>query len=73
MKTYISKIDGKYYAFAGDMINNQVVSIGADNPPSGQWCAKWTDAGIKYVSTWSPSREAARKKAQCHGEYVGEV
>ena len=32
MKTYITKIDGQYYAFAGDTQTNQVYSIGADKP-----------------------------------------
>ena len=77
MKTYITKIEEKYYAFAGNPDKNQVCSIGADNPDKAsggeRWFAKWTDAGIKYVASPSPSRDAARKKAQRHGEYFGEV
>lgn len=77
MKTYITEIDGKWYAFAGDANNNQVYSIGSDNPTkdSGaeRFFAKWTDAGIKYVSNPSPSRNAAYNKAKRAGEYSGEV
>lgn len=76
MKTYITKIDNQYYAFAGDANKNQVYSIGADNPSKGdgdRYFAKWTDNGIKYVSSPSPSRTAAYKKAQRAGEYFGEV
>lgn len=77
MKTYITEIDGKWYAFAGDMNNNQVYSIGSSNPPKDSGCAqyfaKWTDAGIKYVSSPSPSRNAAYSRAKRAGEYSGEV
>lgn len=77
MKTYITKINDQYYAFAGDTNKDQVYSIGTDNPDktSGgeRWVARWNESGIKYVSSASPSRDAARKKAQRHGEYFGEV
>lgn len=78
MKTYITKIDEKYYAFAGDTNKNQVYSIGADKPSDGSaWFATWNDNGIKYVSSPSPSRNAAYKKAKRasneYVEYGGEV
>lgn len=74
MKTYITCIDGKWYAFAGDPNNNQVYSIGNDSPRDGNcWFAKWTDAGIKYIASPSPSRSAAYSKAKRHGEYIKEV
>ena len=76
MKTYIREIDGKWYAFAahGD---NQVRSIGADNPPkdsgSTAYFASWSDNGIKYISSSSASRKAAYEKARRYGEYQGEA
>lgn len=74
METYIKKIDSKWYAFAADKQKDQVYSIGADNPRYGsQWCSRWTDDGIKYVASSSPSRSAAYKKAFRHGEYRGEI
>lgn len=72
-RTYITKINGEYYAFAGNISTDNVYSIGSDNPPSGKWVARWTDGGIKYVSTPSPSRKAAYMKARRHGDYAGEV
>lgn len=72
-KTYISEIDGKYYAFSANVEQNQVYSIGRDNPESGRWCAKWNSAGIKYVASASPSRAAAVAKARRAGDYQGEV
>lgn len=76
-KTYITEIDGKWYAFEGDTNNDRVYSIGSDNPPrescGSRWFARWTNEGIKYVSTSSPSRSAAYKKAARHGTYSGEV
>lgn len=77
MKTYITKIEDRYYAFAGDTNSNQVYSIGNDNPAKStggsQWFAKWTNAGIKYVASPSPSKAAAVSKARRAGEYFGEV
>ena len=75
MKTYITCIDEKWYAFAGDPNNNQVYSIGNDCPHDNGtcWFAKWTESGIKYVASASPTRNAAYKKAHRHGEYNGEV
>lgn len=77
MKTYITEINGKYYAFAANAANNQVYSIGSDNPPkgSGGYCyfASWSDRGIPYVASPSPTRRAAIAKARRHGEYSGEV
>lgn len=77
IRTYISKINGEYYAFAGDIKKDQVYSIGADNPPkeSSAYCyfATWSTGGIMYVSSPSPSRKAAYAKAKRHGNYFGEV
>lgn len=77
MKTYITKIDGKYYAFAGDTKQDQVYSIGADNPPKNsggeRYFSKWNNAGIRWVASPSPTRNAAYCKAHRAGEYFGEV
>lgn len=74
MKTYITNIDGKWYAFEGDTNKNEVYSIGSDNPKyGGQWFARWTDSGIKYVSSPSTSRNGAYKRAYRNGNYGGEV
>lgn len=77
MKTYITKIDGQYYAFAGDTKTDQVYSIGADKPGKetggSVWFGKWNEAGIRYVASPSPSRAAAISKAKRAGEYLGEV
>lgn len=72
--TYIRKIDGRWYAYSGDRQRGQVYSIGRDNPSEGgRWFARWTDNGIKYVASASPSRKAAYEKARRYGEYGGEV
>lgn len=71
--TYITCIDGEWYAFEGNKERNQVYSIGSDSTDTGAWFASWTNSGIKYVASPSPTRDAARKKAQRHGEYFGEV
>lgn len=74
MNTYITNIDDKWYAFAGDPNKNEVYSIGADCPVyGGQWFGRWTKSGIKYVSTASSSRNGAYKKARRHGNYCGAV
>lgn len=73
MDTYIREIDGRWYAFAGDTSKNQVYSIGQDCPEDGTWAASWTDGGIRYVATWSPTREAAYRKARRNGNYCGEA
>lgn len=77
IKTYITKISGVYYAFAGDLKNNQVYSIGADNPPKESggsvYFANWTDGGIVWVASPSPNKKAAIAKARRHGEYSGEI
>lgn len=77
MKTYITKIDGLWYAFSGDANSNQVYSIGSDNPSKesggSRWVSRWNDSGIKYVASPSPSRSAAYSKARRNGEYGGEV
>lgn len=73
MKSYITCIDNAWYAFGGDTDKNQVYSIGRDNPDEGKWFATWTDTGIKYVSSPSPSKAAAYSKAKRAGQYCGEV
>ena len=77
MNTYITQIDGKWYAFAGNMEANQVCSIGRDNPNGDKhskcYFAKWNDAGIRYVSSPSPNRFAAYRRAMRNGNYNGEV
>lgn len=74
-KTYITVIDGKWYAFEGDADNNKVYAIGADEPKEAgcRYVASWNDRGIKYVASASPSRAAAYAKARRAGEYGGEV
>ena len=75
-KTYIRQIDGKWYAFEGDVQNNQVLSLGSDNPPptlGSRYIARWTDKGIKYVSSPSRSRAAAIQRAKKHGDFQGEL
>lgn len=77
MNTYITNIDGEWYAFAGDEKEDKVYSIGADCPPEWTGCysytARWTSKGIKYVASSSPSRSAAYQKARRWGTYCGEV
>lgn len=71
-RTAIKCIDGKWYAFAYD--DGNVFSVGADSPrDGGRWFAGRTDSGILYVSTPSPSRNAAYQKARRNGEYAGEL
>lgn len=72
METAIKKIDGKWYAFG--VLDDEVCSIGADDPkqPGCLWYATACDRGIQYVSTPSPNRSAAYKKARRWGEYRGE-
>lgn len=71
LKTAIKKIGEGWYAFAFDAGN--VYSIGADSPKDGgRWFGKLSDAGIQYVSTPSPTRNAAYQKARRNGEYAGE-
>ena len=77
MKTYIQKIDGKWYAYAADEKSYQVRSIGRDNPDpttgGRAFVARWTAAGVQYVSSPSPSRRAAYDRARRHGKYGGEI
>jgi len=78
MKTYIQQIEGKWYAYAADESKYQVYSIGSDSQgaiDSGARCyvARWTDSGVKYIASPSPSRNAAYQKAHRHGEYNGEI
>lgn len=72
-KTYITQIDGKWYAFEGNEKDGKVLSIGADNPENGRWTANWTDAGIQYITSPSPTRKAAYQKARRHGTYAGKI
>lgn len=73
MDTYITNINGSWYAYAGDPIRHQVYSIGPDSPPDGQWFAGWTESGIKYVSCACKTRSGAYKKAKKYGMYCGEA
>ena len=75
MKTMISYIGGKWYAYA--IWGDNVYSIGADSAGARRsggyaWTARWTDSGIQYVSSPSASRAAAYQKARRYGEYGGE-
>lgn len=69
--TYVTEIDGAWYAYSGDEDSNSVYSIGADNPPRSSggtaWTARWTEGGIKYVASASPNKKAAIAKARRHG------
>lgn len=76
MKTYITNIDGNWYAFAAERDN--VYSIGADSDGAAKsggycWVARRTAEGVKYVASASPSRNAAYQKARRHGDYDGEA
>lgn len=72
MNTYIRNINGSWFAFSGNKDKNQVYSIGADSPKEGAWFGNWTDGGILYVATKSPTRTAAYRKARRNGTYMGE-
>lgn len=71
--TYITCINGSWYAFEGWIKHGKVLSIGSDNPSKGRWFAGWSKAGVKCVASASPSREVAYAKAKRHGSYAGEV
>lgn len=71
-KTYIREINGKWYAYEWDKKSAHVLSIGSDNPKDGRWFAGREDAGIRYVATASPTRDAAYRKARRWGTYMGE-
>lgn len=73
IRTYITQIDGKWYAFEGNVYSNEVWSIGHDSIGRTVWFAKWTDNGIKYVAKSCPTRNAAYQKARRWGTYGGEV
>ena len=77
MNTYITEINGEWYAFAGSVVNDQVYSIGLDRPPRGSggdcYFASWSSRGIPHVASPSPNRKAAVSKARRHGEYKGVV
>ena len=70
--TYIKNINGSWYAFAGSK-NGNVYSIGNDCPSDGIWTARWTEGGVLYVASASPSRHAAYMKARRAGNYRGEA
>lgn len=74
MNTYVACIRDKWYAFAGDPGRDQVYSIGKDCPPpsvGSRWYAVWTEYGIQYVASPSPSRRAAIAKAKRWGRFEG--
>jgi len=71
MDTYVTEISGVWYAYAAR--DYTVFSIGRDCPISGRLCARYTEDGIKYVASASPSKRAAIAKAKRHGEYGGTV
>ena len=77
LRTYITEINGKYYAFAGDTAKDQVYSIGADQPSKDSGFFRrvsvWSLHGVLYVASPSPNRNAAIAKAKRHGDYFGEV
>lgn len=76
-KTYIAEIDGKWYAFEGNIDNNMVYSIGRDSYPvrgengHGRYCGRFNCRGIKLVASASPSRRSAYAKASRYGVYQG--
>lgn len=72
-RTFITEIAGKWYAYEADAYTKQVKSIGRDNPSlySARGIADWTEKGIRFVSSPSPSKDAALKKARYNGEYSG--
>ena len=72
-KTYITQINGKWYAYEAVEQTDEVYSIGNDNPYKARWFAKWNKSGVVFVATPSPNRDAARKKARRFGEYGGAV
>lgn len=76
-QNYIAQIDGKWYAFAGDYKKGSVYSIGSDSPDEGsgnqRWIARWSESGIQYVASESPSRSAAVAKCKRAGGYNGEI
>ncbi len=71
MKTFISNINDKWYAFEADQ--DRVFSIGKDCPHSGIWTARLNAPGVLYVASPSPTRQAAYQKARRHGTYCGEL
>ena len=78
MYTCITKINGRWYAYAVDHAKRQVQSIGKDSNGAKRqggyaYIAHWDTVGIRYVATSSPSRAAAYQKAKRHGDYFGEV
>lgn len=74
MKTYISEINGRWYAFAGCEETNQVYSIGNDCPPAetgcSAYCAEWCNVGIMYVASPLITRSGAIRKAKRCGDYI---
>lgn len=73
---YYTEIDGRWFVFEGDEQNDEVYSVGPDNPQTNRrWCARWTDAGIQYVATPCKNKAAAIRKAKKYGgcQYRGEI
>ena len=71
-KTYVSEIDGKWYAYGANDEKYSVYAIGNDfRFAPGLYMAKWTNAGIKYVSSPSANKRAAIAKARRAGKYSG--
>ena len=79
MNTYVMMIGHEWYAFAGNLRDNQVYSIGKDNPPKSNpvadcYFASFNEgAGVPWVAKPSPNRKAAVSKAKRHGDYSGEL
>lgn len=73
-RTYVSEIDGKWYAYGASVEKYSVYAIGNDSRfAPGLYFARWTDAGIKYVSSPSANKRAAIEKARRAGNYSGIV
>lgn len=67
MKSYVTEINGLWYAFAGDAERNQVHSIGKDVVHGGNatgWFAGWSERGIKYVASSVKTKRAAVARAK---------
>lgn len=66
MDTYISQIGSVWYAYALDPEANTVHSL--QDPAVS---APWSPEGIMAVGSPSPTRDAAYRKANRWGHYVG--
>ena len=65
MKTYISQIEGVWYAYAIDPESN--VCDLRDQAKS----APWSVDAIQQLGSPSPTRDAAYRKANRWGRYIG--